>query len=181
MEKNSNWEFPKNNMDIKKIKIEDAEKMLKFFHELVVADTERVERTQDVDNITLEMEENWILGRIKKEDEEKEMVVRIIEDGGKIVAEGEVEKLSRWIERHVAEIRFGMLPGNEKQTLEMVNELCLKAKKIGIEVLQYFHLETQKAGIEIMKKAGFSEFGRAEKYYKRGNEYIDRIYMQKIL
>jgi L-amino acid N-acyltransferase YncA len=168
-------------MEIRKIKIEDGENLLEFFHELVAADTERVERPQDVENITLEMEENWIMSRIKKEDEEKEMVVRIIKDGGKIVAEGEIEKLGRWIERHVAEIRFGMLPGNEEQTLEMVNELCSNAKKIGIEILQYFHLETQKSGIEIMKKAGFSEFGRAEKHYKRGSEYIDRIYMQKVL
>jgi RimJ/RimL family protein N-acetyltransferase len=164
----------------RKMQNSDAEKMLDFFRRLVVVDQKRVERAEDVAKISIEMEEKWISDRIQKE-ADGEMVARCIEVDGEIIGEGEIEKLRRWIERHVAEIRFGIIPGNEDAALAMVNELIEDAKKLNIEVLQYFHLETQVAGIEIMKKAGFEEFGRAKKHYKIGAEYVDRVFLQKIL
>ena len=103
-------------MAIRKMKKEDSQGMLEFFRELVIVDQERVERSSDVARIDLATEETWIESRIKKE-EEKEMAALVLEREGKIVAEGEIERLQRWIERHVAEIRFGMLPGNEDEYL----------------------------------------------------------------
>lgn len=165
---------------IRKLEINDAGKMLDFFRRLVVVDPKRVERPEDVAKISIEMEKNWITDRIKKENE-KEMVVRCIEFDGEMIGEGEVEKLKRWIERHVAEIRFGIIPDNEELALKMVQELINEAREIDIEVLQYFHLETQEVGINIMKKAGFEECGRVRNFYKIGDKYIDRIFLEKIL
>ena len=103
------------------------------------------------------------------------------ETSGKIIAVGEIERKQRWIEKHVAEIRFGVIPSNEDSAFELVKKLEEIAKNNGIEVLFYFHLTTQKNGIKIMRKAGFTDVGIIRKYYKRGQEYIDRVYLQKVL
>lgn len=109
------------------------------------------------------------------------MFVLCCEANGKIVAEGEVERKKRWIERHVAEIRFGVLPSYETEAYQMIKQLMQIAKKNEIEVLIYFHLVTQKSGLNIMNKAGFKIFGTLKNYYKRKKEYINRVYMMKIL
>jgi RimJ/RimL family protein N-acetyltransferase len=167
-------------MEIRELKIEDAEKLLAYFKNLVLADPERAERVSDVENFGIEDEKNWIRERLEGE-KEKEIFTLCCEDNGRIVAQGEVERQKRWIERHVAEIRFGVLPGYEEQAFEMVEFLIRKAKENRIEVLVYFHLASQKAGLFIIKKAGFSDAGVLEKYYKKDGKYIDRIYMSLIL
>ena len=163
---------------ISKLDLQYTEKFLSFFKELVRRDPERVERVSDVEKITLENEQAWVERLIQKE-EQGEMIVRLGMESDNIVVEGEVERKSRWIERHVAEIRFGMLPNNESIAKEVVSELIKQARVQGIEILFYFHLRTQKAGISIMKDLGFKEFGVIEKYYKRDNEYVDRVYLMK--
>ena len=163
---------------IAKLDLQYAEKLLSFFKELVKRDLERVERISDVEKITLENEQTWI-GRLLEKEKQGEMIVRIGMDNDNLVVEGEIERKPRWIERHVAEIRFGMLPGNETIAKEVITDLMEQARTQGIEILFYFHLQTQKAGISIMKELGFKEFGVMEKYYKRGDEYIDRVYLVK--
>jgi RimJ/RimL family protein N-acetyltransferase len=167
-------------MGIRELKIEDAEELLAYFKNLVLADPERVERISDVEKFGVEDEKNWIRERLEGE-KEKEIFALCCEDNGRIVAQGEVERQKRWVERHVAEIRFGVLPCYEEQALEMVESLIQKARESKIEVLIYFHLASQKAGLSIMKKAGFSDAGVLERYYKKDGKYIDRIYMSLIL
>lgn len=168
-------------MTIRKIKIEDNESLLSFFKELVIEDPERVERPEDVDKVTEEMEQEWIRQRLAREDRGDIFILCGLDNEGKMVIEGEVEKLPRWIEKHVAEIRFGLLPGHESVGEELVKELIKTAKENNIEILIYFHLETQKTGLRIMKKLGFIEFGRIRGYYKREKECIDRVYLVKYL
>ena len=165
---------------VRKIKTRDAEKLLGFFVELVEKDPERVERPEDVRQITVEEEVRWIESKIEAE-RNKKIFVLCCEVDGTIVAEGEVERCSRWIEQHDAEIRFGVLPGHEELAARMVRELMEEAKKEGIENLFYFHLATQKRGITIIESLGFSRMGVFENYYKRGSGYIDRIYFTKRL
>jgi hypothetical protein len=161
---------------ISKLDHHDAEELLNFFKKLVTADPERVERPEDVKKISLESEEEWVKKLLQKE-RDGDIVVFVGRKDGSIVIEAEVEKKSRWIERHVGEIRFGMLPGNEELAKEIITMLIQEARKINIETLIYFHLATQISGLALIKDAGFSECGRIAKYYKRGNEYIDRIYL----
>lgn len=168
-------------MIIRKIQKDDAVNLLKYFNTLVNVDPERVERAEDVAKITLDNEVKWIENQLSKEDNKEIFLLCGLDDNGDIVAEGEVEKLPRWIERHVAEIRFAVLPENNLVAETLIQELFEKAKNNGIEVLLYFHLETQKRGIEIMEKLGFEKMGVVEKYYKRNGDYIGRIYMVKNL
>lgn len=169
-------------MEITKISVTDAEQLLNFFRKLVEFDTKRVERAEDVAKITLENEKNWIQSRIADEEKQEMFVLCAKDKNGDIVAEGEVERKKRWIERHVAEIRFGVLPGFEKVAKEMVEQLIQIASKNDLEVLFYFHLQTQQSGITIMKELGFSEVGSIKNYYKlSGNSYVDRLYFSKQL
>ena len=164
----------------RRIRPEDSRALLAYFARLTSADPERVERPQDVAQISPEKERIWIQSRIDAENA-REMVVRCVESLGEIVALGEVERLKRWIERHVAEIRFGLLPGHTDAGRELVAGLETEARKIGVEVLIYFHLQTQLTGLEIMRSLGYQEAGRIPRYYKRETGYVDRVYLMKLL
>ena len=168
-------------MIIRKIEVGDKESLLNFFKKLVELDPERVERSEDVEKITEEMEEEWIKQRLIKEDNSDIFVLCGLDDNGEIVVEGEIERSPRWIEKHVAEIRFGVLPGHDSVAEELLKKLIEIAKENNIEILTYFHLETQKTGLKIMEKLGFESMGKVKNYYKRGAEYIDRIYLVKHL
>ncbi|MEK7554843.1 MAG: GNAT family N-acetyltransferase [Patescibacteria group bacterium] len=163
-------------MEIREFNIQDAAAALAFFRKLVHEDPERVERPQDVARLTIADEKRWIQERTDKE-KAGEFFTRVAIEETSIVAEGEVERMKRWIERHVAELRFGVLPGNEVAAEKLVQKLIRVARAHGIEVLIYFHLATQKRGIRIAEKVGFRAIGKAKRYYKRGKTYTDRVYM----
>lgn len=165
---------------IGKIKESDAKELIKYFSKLVELDPERVERVEDVRKIKVKDEISWIKKRIESEDR-KEMFVRCVREGKEVVALGEVERMKRYIERHVAEIRFGVIQGHEKECNEMIKELISVSAENGINVLIYFHLESQKRGIEIMKELGFSVVGKIKNYYFREGKYTDRVYLTKII
>lgn len=164
---------------VKKLQIEQTEKILKFFKKLVVADPERGENLEEVSKITVESERSWIKSLLEKE-EKKEMISRLVEVDGEIVGLGHVEKLPREIERHVGDIRVGFLPGYEQAGFEMAKALTEDSKSLKITLLMYFHFETQH-GIETMKKLGFEQTGLLPKYYKKSGEYINRVYLTKAL
>lgn len=169
-------------MNIRKIKLEDAEQLLSYFRKLVELDPKRVERPQDVAKITLEMEVEWIKARIEDEQKDEMYVLCMETENGEIIAEGEVERKKRWIEPHVAEIRFGVLPGYEEHAKDMIEQLIQTAQAKDIKILSYFHLETQTKGIQLMKKLGFEEMGIIKDYYKLNeNEFVDRIYLVKYI
>jgi hypothetical protein len=168
-------------LEIRELRLEDAEGLLDYFRELVRTDPERVERPDDADKITLESQRAWIARR-QQAQATGEMFAACALVDGKIVAEGEVERAKRWIERHVAEIRFGVLPVHAAQVApQLVEVLVVRARDAGLEVLTYFHLETQTRGLGVMRSSGFDAAGRIPRYYKRGAEYVDRIYLVRVL
>ena len=164
----------------RRIAVTDAEAFLAYFARLTRLDPERVERPEDVAKLDVSMELSWIERRLDAE-RAGEMVVRCAEADGEIVALGELERLRRWIERHVAEIRFGVLPGHQEAARELVADLESRAREKGIEVLVYFHLATQTAGLAIMRSLGYEEIGRIPRFYKRDSEYVERVYLTKRL
>ena len=166
--------------EIREIRPEDAHGLLAYFRELVRVDPERVERPSDVDKITIEAEHAWIAKR-QADETAGEMFVACVAVAGKIVGEGEVERGKRWIERHVAEIRFAVLPDYAHVARPLVEELVARARANGVEVLIYFHLESQTRGLRIMSECGFAVSGRVPRYYKRGSCYVDRLYLTKQL
>tara|TARA_B110000003_G_scaffold276220_1_gene321573 strand:- start:2132 stop:2656 length:525 start_codon:yes stop_codon:yes gene_type:complete len=165
----------------RKINVNDAEKLITYFNQLVKEDKNRVERPEDAKSITLEQEIKWIKHRINKV-KEQEMAVFCCEYNNTIVSVGEVEKKSRWIERHVGEIRFAFLPGYTFTAKELLKILINSAKEINLEILVYFHLSTQKKGIQLVEEFNFNHVGTINNFYKKKNkEYINREYFFKQL
>lgn len=160
-------------------KVADAEKLLRYFSTLVEKDTNRVERIDDVRKISIKMEEDWISSLLLKQSEGAYAARCVYNSLGEIIGLGEIEKRPRWIERHVAEIRFGLLPDNFISGIDLIRTLEGLACDMGVEVLYYFHLRTQQQGLDIMKECQYKEAGVIENYYKIGETYVDRIYLQK--
>jgi len=168
-------------MQIRRIKPSDSQKLLDYFINIVQLDPQRVERYKDVITLTVQDEIHWIEQRIKSE-QSKEMVVLCCEIENQIVAVGEVERKKRWIERHVGEIRFAVLPAYKKLAFHLLEKLIEKSKNIEIEVLIYFHLSSQLNGIELVEMFDFAKMGTVPNYYKLENgTYVNRLYYYKIL
>jgi len=159
--------------------LEDAAELLSFFQTLVKVDCNRVERPEDVTEITLENERNWIEKLIKKHEKGDAAALCVFDEAELLVGLGEVERRPRWIERHVAELRFGLFPERFDQGLFLVRALEKDAVAMGIEVLYYFHLRTQTQGLRIMEASGYRRVGVISRYYKKGTTYIDRIIVEK--
>lgn len=167
-------------MKIRQLEVKDAEKYLAYFKKLVELDPERVERPEDVSKITLEKEEQFIQKILDKQKDGNAIALILENELGEIVAEAEIERKERWIEQHVAEIRFGVIPNYETEIEQLISNVIQNSKNIGIEVLIYFHLESQKTGISVIKKFNFLEAGKIKRYYKRSNgEYVNRLYFSK--
>lgn len=165
---------------IRHLEDDDASALLEYFRELVTADRERVERPEDVARLTVADEQKWIRARAR-DLSTSDLIARCAVDEGRIVAIGELQRMQRWIERHVAEIRFGALPGNAAAATLLVEELLEIAARANIRVLLFFHLETQHLGLTVMSACGFREVGRIPGYYCRGDVLTDRVYLVKQL
>ncbi|WP_416772905.1 GNAT family N-acetyltransferase [Pseudomonas sp. RHF3.3-3] len=166
-------------MRFKQPSVQDAESLLSFFIRLVGEDSERVERSEDVSLLTQSMEEAWVGQLIEKEHDGEGIAICVLDESSAIVGLGEVERRSRWIERHVAEIRFGLLPGYHAQGVALIELLQQRARGIDIEVLYYFHLATQRQGIEVVRSCGFEYSGSIPDYYKKEGIYISREFYSK--
>lgn len=125
------------------------------------------------------MKEGWIRNILVKQAEGSYAARCIYDDSGEIIGLGEIERRPRWIERHVAEIRFGLLPDQFKVGVALAHVLENLAKEMGVEIVYYFHLKMQKQGLDIMRECQYREAGVIEKYYKIGDFYVDRVYLQK--
>lgn len=165
---------------IRGISLVDAEPLRDFFRLLTRQDRQRAVSPEEAAAVTLEQERAWISARLERE-KAGEMIVLCCAENGRILAEGEVERLPRKVERHAAEIRFGVLEGYGREALRLVESLVERSEQAGIEVLIYFHLATQAIGLDTMRSAGFQEIGRIPRYYKMGEAYVDRVYMVKLL
>jgi RimJ/RimL family protein N-acetyltransferase len=166
-------------MHFKQPAVADAHRLLEFFNDLVLKDQERVERPADVKAITHEMEIRWIESLLDKEQKQDAIALCVFDDAATLIGLGEIERRPRWIERHVAEIRFGLFPDQFNAGKSLVDLLELRAKSIGIEMLYYFHLATQQQGIEIIRACGFELAGRLPAYYKKADSYVDRVFYTK--
>ncbi|KTB56172.1 hypothetical protein AO066_29285 [Pseudomonas fluorescens] len=166
-------------MEFKQPSSQDAVALLAFFSQLVERDPERVERPTDVLLLNPDKEAIWIGKLLEKEAAGEAIVLCVLNKASVIVGLGEVERRPRWIERHVAEIRFGLLPDYAEEGRELVRLLETRAKAIGIECLYYFHLATQSQGIAVVKACGFELAGTLPGYYKRESGYVDRVFYTK--
>ncbi|TFY85347.1 N-acetyltransferase [Pseudomonas nabeulensis] len=168
-------------MKCEKLSPTDADALLRFFCQLVDQDSERVERPEDALQLDHDKEVAWINGLLEKERAGEVAALCVLNDEAVIVGLGEVERRPRWIERHVAEIRFGLLPGCLDEGCELVRQLEQRATFMGIELLYYFHLATQSQGIAVLEACGFELSGELPGYYKKEQGYVDRVFYSKTL
>ena len=165
-------------MQFRQPRTSDADDLLHYFNTLVQQDPERVERPEDVRSINHEKEVLWIESLLEKEKQQNAVTLCILKEEA-IIGLGEIERRPRWIERHVAEIRFGLLPDHLDEGIELVKRLEERARAIGIELLYYFHLATQRQGIDIVRACGFELAGTLGSYYKKADGYVDRVFYSK--
>lgn len=156
------------------------EALLAYFHALVELDDKRVERPEDVAKLSLADEQRWI-NTLTQRTVNQEGVSFCIKINNDVIGLGEVERKPRWIERHTAEIRFGILPGYKHEGKLLVRELVAVAKNINITTLYYFHLQSQTQGIEIITESNFTYAGKLRNYYKQGAQYLDRVFFERLL
>ncbi|WP_017255025.1 hypothetical protein [Pseudomonas tolaasii] len=156
------------------------EALLSYFHTLVQLDNKRVERAEDVAKLSLADEQRWI-NTLTQRTVNREGASFCIKIDNDVIGLGEVERKPRWIERHTAEIRFGILPGYKPEGKLLVSALVAAARDIDITTLYYFHLESQAQGIEIITESDFNYAGKLRNYYKQGAHYLDRLFFERLL
>ncbi len=167
-------------MQVRKLKIEDAESLLKYFKELVVQDKFRGEKLADVEKFSVESEKSWIKERLDDEVQGK-LAARVVEDDGDIIAESEILVPQRSVDTHTGDFRLGILPEKAGLGEDLVKEMLAIAKnQLNLELLHYFHFENQ-VGVKLLLDQGFQLAGKIPGYYKQSGEYFDRVYLYKNL
>ena len=167
--------------NVRELDERDAPALLEYFQTLVRVDPERVERPEDIALLSVDDEREWIRHRMA-DLVTSDLTAHCAVLNDRIVAVGELQRMKRWIERHVAEIRFGVLPDARDAALALVRAFVALAKVNNIELLVFFHLATQERAIEVMLECGFQEVARIPGYYKKPDgTMIDRVYLVKIL
>ena len=78
---------------------------------MVTTDPERVEQIDKVGKLTIGEEIRWLLCILEKMKSGNYYTLCLRGSDDMLLGFGEIERKQRTIERHVAELRFGLLPG----------------------------------------------------------------------
>lgn len=161
---------------IEPLALKHAEPLTEWFNMFVDQDLGVVENF----HVTVDSEKEYIkdyLSALKK-DEHNSYVISL---NGAIVGKTDIRPFSRYIDKHVVELGFGILkehPEAGKQLLQFIEE---PLKKRQLEVVLYFILARNKYFRKLFKSVGFKEIGKIDKFYKTNDVYDDRIILEKIL
>lgn len=161
---------------IEPLDLKHAEPLAEWFNTFVDQDLGVVENF----HVTAEGEKKYIkdyLSTLK----EKECNSYIISLSGVIVGKTDIRPFSRYIDKHVVELGFGILeehPEAGKQLLQFIEE---PLKKRNLEVVLYFILARNKYFRKLFQSVGFKEVGKIDKFYKTTDGYDDRIILEKVL
>ena len=161
--------------------LSDAQDLLKFVKCLVTIDTERVEQIDKVDKLTIKDEVQWLSVILEKMKSGNYHTLCLRDSNNLLLGFGEIECRPRAMEKHVAELRFGLLPSYVEAGKYLVQSLENIARTMAIKLIYYFHLATQHQGLQVMQNSGYSHAGCLEGYYLKEGIYIDRIYLAKQL
>ena len=105
----------------------------------------------------------------------------IVSYNGIIVGKTDIRPLSRYIDKHVTELGFGVLkehPEAGKQLLQFISKI---AKKRNFEIILYFILARNHYFRDLFKLTGFKKVGEIQKFYKTDKSYDNRVILEKIL
>ncbi len=161
---------------IEPLDIKHADPLTNWFNTFVDQDLGVVENF----HVTVDSERSYIedyLSTIKT----GEPMSYIISHDEIIVGKVDIRPFSRYIDKHVVELGFGMLkdhPEAGKQLLQFIEE---PLKKRNLEVVLYFILARNNYFRELFKLSGFKEVGKIDNFYKVDEGYDARIILEKIL
>jgi len=161
---------------IRKMRVTDAAALAKWFNKFVDQDVGVVENF----HVNSKQEESYIKDMLAKE-KTGEASCRLILLNGRIVGKADLLPLKRYIDKHVAEISFGILMGESEMGITLLAELEKIAIKEGLEQIIYFILSNNEYFIKIFSSLGYKEVGRIKNFYKKESSYFDRVILQKEL
>ena len=164
------------NFIIEPLELGHADALTDWFNAFVDQDLGVVENF----HVTPESEREYIHHYLEDVKEARPMSY-IISKGNSIIGKCDIRPLTRYIDKHVVELGFGIL-GNQNQAGEKLLYFVLEElKKRDYEVVIYFILSRNQYFRTIFMNVGFSEVGVISNFYKLETGYDDRIILEKKL
>jgi hypothetical protein len=100
--------------------LSDAQNLLDFFKHLVTVDLERVEQLDKVGKLTLEDEIQRLSSILEKMEFGNHNTLCLRGSDDILLGFGEIERRPTVMERHVAELWFGLLPDHIEEGMHLV-------------------------------------------------------------
>ncbi len=161
---------------VESLSLKHAQPLTDWFNTFVDQDLGVVENF----HVTVESEEKYIRDYLANL-QNGEASSYVVLCNKTIVGKTDIRPLSRYIDKHVVELGYGVLkehPEAGKQLLLFIGEVI---KKRNFEIILYFILARNHYFRGIFKAVGFKEVGEIIKFYKTKEDYDNRIILEKIL
>lgn len=165
-----------NHYDIKPLSLDHAEALTKWFNVFVDQDLGVVENF----HVSIQSEIDYI-SQYLSDVGEGEPLSYVIFHNKEIVGKSDIRPFTRYIDKHVVELGFGLLDQHAKAGEQILTFMIEELKRRGFEIALYFILGRNRYFRNIFKNVGFQEVGRISKFYKRNGVYNDRIILEKNL
>lgn len=165
-----------NHYDIKPLSLDHAEALTKWFNVFVDQDLGVIENF----HVSIQSEIDYI-SQYLSDVGEGEPLSYVVFHNKEIVGKSDIRPLTRYIDKHVVELGFGLLGQHAEAGEQLLRFMMKEVKRRGFEVVLYFILGRNRYFRDIFKNAGFQEVGRISKFYKRNGVYDDRIILERNL
>lgn len=166
----------KNNYTIEPLGIQHAKLLARWFNTFVDQDLGVVENY----HVTVKSEQKYIENYLINSKKSASSSFVILDDHV-IIGKADISPLLRYIDKHVAEIGYGILKDNSRAGLQLLKYVEETMKKRKFEIALYCILARNKYFRSLFKKAGFKEVGKIVKFYKTKKGYDNRIILEKII
>ena len=154
-------------------RMEDLDDLLEFINSLVDegADILVTEKT------SRETEADW-LGRLLADIEKGRVIDVCAEVAGKVVGNSEVHK-GTGKRSHTGSLGVALREGYRDEGIgtEMLRILADESRKSGLKLLRLSVFDSNQRARHVYEKVGFREVGRIPKAIRKGEGYVDEVYM----
>lgn len=155
---------------IRKLMLADMEKVTLWFNRLVDEQPGIVENTK-VEPLTAN---SFIKNQVALM-EEGRLLCLVATCGTKIVAKVDVKPLERTVDRHIAELSFGVLREHRDAGIALLKEAVRQARDRGLKGLLYYVMSCNTLFQEIFEAVGFVKCGVIPRFYRVDDTYWDRV------
>lgn len=157
-------------LTIRRLMLEDMEKVTLWFNRLVDEQPGIVESTKAkslTDNSFIEDQVALM--------EEGRFFCLVATYGAEIVAKVDVKPLKRTVDRHIAELSFGVLREYREAGVALLKEVVRQARAGGLKGLLYYVMSCNTLFQEIFKAVDFVKCGVIPRFYHVDDTYWDRV------